>query len=413
MSQFFTLDDFDLKGKRVLVRADLNVPMHDGAITDMTRIDRVAPTLCELMDKGAKVIVMSHFGRPNGKMDARFSLHPVVRPLSDALYGTYVTFVPDCVGKEAQEAVDAMEDGQVVLLENLRFHPGEQANEKAFAKELSKLADLYVNDAFSAAHRSHASVEGIPKFLPSAIGRLMEAELANLDMILSDPKRPIMAIVGGAKVSTKLSLLENLIPKVEKLAVAGGIAHTLMASQGQDIGRSICEPDMIDVGKSILENAQKENCDLILPVDGTIAASTEPGEPSETVDLKNLPADAMILDLGEKSVHMIMEKLEDCQTVLWNGPLGLTEVAPFDAGTKAIAKRVAELTKEGKLQSVAGGGDTVAALTEAGCVNDFTYVSMGGGAFLKWLQGRSLPGFEALAKKEPLENISIASIKRL
>lgn len=396
MTAFKTLDDIAVAGKRVIVRCDLNVPMKDGKVTDSTRIERGAETLAELAKKGARVIVMSHFGRPKGKRAAEFSLRPLVQPISSALGGRKVGFVEDCVGPAAEAAVKAMKDGEVLLLENLRFHDAEEANDLAFARQLAALADIYVNDAFSCAHRAHASTASIAHLLPAAAGRLMQAELDHLSAALEKPQHPVMAIVGGAKVSTKLDLLGNLVGKVDRLVIGGGMANTFLFAQGIEVGKSLAERDMADTARAILEKAKTRNCTIVLPVDAVTAGEFRPDAPTTTVEVTAVPADQMILDIGPKSVADIVARLQACKTLVWNGPLGAFETRPFDRGTVAVAQAAAKLTQGKSLLSVAGGGDTVAALAQAGVVDDFSYVSTAGGAFLEWLEGKELPGVSAL-----------------
>jgi phosphoglycerate kinase len=395
MAKFRTLDDLDPKGKRVLLRADLNVPMKDGKIGDATRIERLAPTIRELAERGARVVVMSHFGRPKGKPEAAYSLRPLVAPLAEAI-GRPVAFAEDCVGPAAERAVAALKPGEVALLENLRFHAEEEKNDPGFAKQLAALGDLYVDDAFSAAHRAHASTEALAHLLPAAAGRLMQAELDALGAALETPKRPVAALIGGAKVSTKLDLLTFITGKVDVLIIGGAMANTLLSAQGVAVGKSLCERDMADTARRIIEQAKQAGCDLVLPVDGVVAREFKAGAPSDTVAIDRVPPDAMILDIGPRTVQAIAERLAQCKTLVWNGPVGAFETAPFDAGTTALAKRVAALTREGKLLSVAGGGDTVAALAHAGVLDELSYVSTAGGAFLEWLEGRTLPGVAAL-----------------
>jgi phosphoglycerate kinase len=397
MPKFRTLDDIDPAGKRVLVRVDLNVPMKDGRVTDATRIERLAPTLLDLAGKGGKVIVLSHFGRPKGKPDPAFSLKPLVAPLSQALGGRPVAFATDCIGPEAERVVTSLAPGGIALLENLRFHPEEEANDPAFAKSLAALGDLYVNDAFSAAHRAHASTAALAHLLPAAAGRLMQAELEALGAALETPMRPVAALVGGAKVSTKLDLLSFIVRKVDVLAIGGAMANTLLFAQGVEVGKSLCERDMAETARGILAAAKAAGCTLMLPVDAVVAREFKANAPTETVAIDRVPADAMILDIGPKTVTALGAKLAACKTAIWNGPFGAFETPPFDRGTVALARRVAELTKSGALLSVAGGGDTVAALAQAGVTESLTYVSTAGGAFLEWLEGRELPGVAALA----------------
>jgi len=396
MTRYRTLDDLDVAGKRVLLRADLNVPMQDGKVSDATRIERVAPTIRELADKGARVIVMSHFGRPKGGPEPAFSLRPLVAPLTAALGGRPVAFAEDCVGPAAQRVVDGLVDGGVALLENLRFHPEEEKNDTGFARQLAALGDLYVNDAFSAAHRAHASTEALARLLPRAAGRLMQAELDALAKALDAPRRPLAAIVGGAKVSTKLDLLNFLVAKVDVLIIGGAMANTMLFAQGKDVGASLCERDLADSARAILARAAQAKCDLVLPTDAVVAREFKAHAASETVSIDRIPPDAMMLDVGPATVAAIGRELAACHTLVWNGPLGAFETPPFDAGTVAVAREVARLSQSGKLLSVAGGGDTVAALAHAGVIDQLSYVSTAGGAFLEWLEGRELPGVAAL-----------------
>jgi phosphoglycerate kinase len=395
MPSFRTLDDLKPAGQRVIVRCDLNVPMQDGQVTDATRIERPAATLRELAQKGARVIIVSHFGRPKGKPAPEFSLQPLVAPLAKAL-GRKVAFAADCVGAKARDAVAALKDGDVLLLENLRFHAAEEANDKEFAGELAGLGDIYVNDAFSCAHRAHASTEAIAHLLPSAAGRLMQEELDHLSAALEKPQRPVMALVGGAKVSTKLDLLGNLVGKVDCLVIGGGMANTFLFAQGIEVGKSLAERDLADTARSILAKAKAANCTIVLPVDAVVAGEFKAGAANKTVDVKSVPADQMILDVGPRSVALINQHIDQSKTLVWNGPLGAFETAPFDQGTVAVAKHAAELSKAKKLLSVAGGGDTVAALAHAGAEEGFSYISTAGGAFLEWLEGKDLPGVLAL-----------------
>jgi len=393
---FKTLDDIDFAGRRVILRGDLNVPMRDGRVSDKTRLDRLAPTINALSDGGAKVIVVSHFGRPKGKVVPEMSLRPVASALSQSLGGKSVGFATNCIGDAAHTAVDALSNGNVLLLENLRYHPGEEANDPDFVAQLAALGDLFVNDAFSAAHRAHASTEGIAHALPTAAGRNMEAELKALTEALNDPQRPLAAIVGGAKVSSKLDVLGHLVAKVDRLIIGGGMANTFLYAQGIAVGASLCEQDLADTARSILAQAKEQNCRIILPEDAVVAQAFEAGAPSETVTLDAVPQDHMILDFGPKSVAVIETELADCHTLVWNGPLGAFEVPPFDAATVAVAKAAANITDSGTMTTVAGGGDTVAALAHAGVAERFSYISTAGGAFLEWLEGRVLPGVAAL-----------------
>ena len=390
MAKIRTLDGLDVRGKRVLLRADLNVPVQEGQVTDTTRIDRLAPTVQELARGGARIVLMSHFGRPKGP-DPKESLRPLVPTIARQL-GLPVAFAEDCVGPAAEKAVAELKDGHVLLLENLRFHKGEEANDPEFTNGLAKLGDLYVDDAFSAAHRAHASIAGITRLLPAFAGRGMEAELKALDQALGSPERPVLAIVGGAKVSTKLELLGNLVGKVNALVLGGGMANTFLAARGLDIGTSLCEKDMLGKAHEIEEEARRKGCDIILPVDAVVAEKFAAGQTPQTVAVNAVPQDRMILDIGPVSIHKISGRLEGCRTIVWNGPLGAFEISPFNKGTIAIACAVGELTKKGKLVSIGGGGDTVAALNAAGVEDAFTYVSTAGGAFLEWMEGKELPG---------------------
>ncbi len=397
MSAFKTLDDVDVRGKTVLVRGDLNVPVEDGHVSDTTRLDRLAPTIDEIADKGGRVVLLSHFGRPKG-VTPEFSLKTVVLPALEEVLERPVAFAEDCVGPAAEAAVKALKDGQILLLENVRFHPEEEKNDPAFAKALAALGDIYVNDAFSAAHRAHASTEGITHHLPAYAGRLMQAELEALSAALEAPKRPVLAIVGGAKISTKLDLLGNLVAKVDRLVLGGGMANTFLAAQGVDVGKSLCEHDMADAVHTILGKAKAAGCEIVLPVDGVVAREFKADAPHQAVDNAAIPADAMLLDIGPKSVANLKALLAETKTVVWNGPLGVFEKRPFDAGTVAVARAAADLTQAGKLLTVAGGGDTVAALAHAGVEDRFSYISTAGGAFLEWLEGKDLPGVAALKR---------------
>jgi phosphoglycerate kinase len=395
MPQFHTIDDLDVAGKRVLLRADLNVPVKDGKVSDATRIERLAPTIEALIAKGAKIVVMSHFGRPKG-VDPTQSLKPLIGPLSQVIGGKTVRFATDSVGPEAKKVVDALKPGEVALLENLRFHPEEEKNDPGFAKQLAELGDVYVDDAFSAAHRAHASIEALAHLLPNAAGKLMQAELEALSAALEHPQQPVMALIGGSKVSTKLDLLKFIIGKVDKLAIGGAMANTFLFAQGRGVGRSLCEKEMADTAREILAAAEKNRCDIILPVDAVTAGKLQAGVVTRTVGVNAVPVDAMMLDIGPDSVKRIEAALATCKTLVWNGPLGAFETKPFDRATVALAKKVAELTAAKKLLSVAGGGDTVAALAAAGVEDELSYVSTAGGAFLEWLEGRELPGVAAL-----------------
>lgn len=397
MAAFREIDALDVAGKRVLVRVDLNVPVKDGKVKDKTRIVRVAPTLKALAEKGAKVIVLSHFGRPDGKVVASMSLGPLASPLAEAV-GRKVDFAADCIGPVAETAVAKLRSGEVLLLENTRFHEGEEANGKAFVDGLAKLGDVYVNDAFSCAHRAHGSTEGIAHRLLSAAGRNMAAELNALDRALGAPKRPVIAIVGGAKISTKLDLLGNLVAKVDKLVIGGGMANTFLHALGYDVAKSLCERDLAQTARDILTKAKTTACEIILPDDAQVAAKLEAGVAAETRGIDRMPPDLMILDIGPKSAERIEAAIAASKTLVWNGPVGAFETPPFDAGTMRIAKLVAQRCRNGQLDAVAGGGDTVSALAQAGVVDALSYVSTAGGAFLEWLEGKTLPGVAALAR---------------
>ena len=395
MPQFRTIDQLEAKGKRVLVRADLNVPMKDGAVTDTARIDQAATTIRELSAKGAKTIVLSHFGRPDGKRVESMSLKAIVPALSKAV-GKAVAFANDCIGADAEAAVAAMKDGDVLLLENTRFHAEEEENEPRFVAALAKLGDAYVNDAFSAAHRAHATTEGLAHRLPAYAGRGMQAELEALGRVLEKPEHPVVAIIGGAKVSTKLAVLEHLIEKVDVLVIGGAMANTFLKAQGLPIGKSLHEPALLDKAREITALAKSGHCTIVLPSDGVVAKEFKAMAESRTLAIARTPDDGMILDIGSDTLASIAAHLETARTVVWNGPLGAFEMPPFDTGTSAVARQVAMLTKVGQLVSVAGGGDTIAALVQAGAEDGFTYVSTAGGAFLEWMEGKELPGVKAL-----------------
>ena len=397
MSEFKTIDDEAMNDRRVLVRVDLNVPMKAGKVSDATRIERAAPTLAEIAAKGGKVIVLSHFGRPDGKVVPEMSLRPLVEPLAKAV-GRPVAFATDCIGPVAEAAVRALKPGEILLPENLRFHKEEEKNDKAFVDKLSALGDIYVNDAFSAAHRAHASTEGLAHRLPALAGRLMQGELEALHKALGNPRRPVAAVVGGAKVSTKLDLLGHLVGKVDKLIIGGGMANTFLQAQGIAVGRSLSEKDLAKTALEILDKARTGKCQVLLPIDFVVAGEFKAGVPSTVVDVQACPADQMILDVGPKSVALYEKVVAECATLVWNGPLGAFEIKPFDDGTVALARTVAELTGAGKLLSVAGGGDTVAALAAAGLEEKFSSVSTAGGAFLEWMEGKTLPVVAALIR---------------
>jgi len=397
MSAFQTLDHVEVKGKRVLVRADLNVPVENGVVTDATRIDRLAPSIAELADKGAKVILLSHFGRPKGR-DAKNSLKPVVAELAHIIKRP-VKFADDCIGETAEQAVAELRPGNILCLENTRFYPGEENNDPEFAKALAKLGDIYVNDAFSVSHRAHASTEGLAHLLPAYAGRTLQTELDALVKALEHPDRPLTAIVGGAKVSTKLDLLGNLLRKVDVLIIGGAMANTFLLAQGKKVGKSLFEKDLVEIAKKILDEARANKRQIILPVDAVVAEKYEAHAPSRVVDVDHVGDNDMILDIGPHSIEYAISELARSKTLVWNGPFGTFEIEPFDNGTDEVAEAVAELTQAGKLVSVAGGGDTVAALNAAGVADRLTYVSTAGGAFLEWLEGKALPGVEILRQK--------------
>src|ERR1700726_387374 len=391
---FRTLDDVDVKGKRVLLRVDLNVPMEQGRVSDPTRLERVAPTITEIADKGGKVILLAHFGRPKGR-EPKDSLKPVAAALAEVIRKP-VAFAEDCIGEAAEKAVAAMKDGDILCLENTRFHKEEEKNDPAFVDELAKLGDIWVNDAFSAAHRAHATTEGLGHRLPAYAGRTMQAELDALGKALEAPTKPVIAIIGGAKVSTKIDLLENLVSKVDALIIGGGMANTFLAAEGKNVGKSLAEKDLAATALRIIEKADAANCAIILPVDAVVAFHFAANAPSHAYGLDAIPADGMILDVGPLSVERIKAAIDDAARLVWNGPLGAFELPPFDRGTVAAARHAAARTRAKKLISVAGGGDTVAALNQAGVASDFTYVSTAGGAFLEWMEGKPLPGVEVL-----------------
>ncbi|HMI19999.1 MAG TPA: phosphoglycerate kinase [Sphingomonas sp.] len=396
MSSFKTLDDLgDVRGKRVLVREDLNVPMDGARVTDDTRLRAAAPTIAELADKGAIVLVLAHFGRPKGERDPSMSLALVTKPLSEVL-GREVRFIDDCAGPEAEAAVADLQPGDIAVLENTRFHKGEEKNDPALAQAMARLGDLFVNDAFSAAHRAHASTEGLAHILPAFAGRSMQAELDALEKALGNPEHPVAAVVGGAKVSTKLDVLKHLVAKVDHLIIGGGMANTFLAARGVDVGKSLCEHDLKDTVLEILDAADKADCTVHLPYDVVVAKEFRANPPIRTVNVHDVAADEMILDVGPAAVEALGDVLKTCRTLVWNGPLGAFEIPPFDAATVALAQTAAALTQSGSLISVAGGGDTVAALNQAGVADRFTFVSTAGGAFLEWMEGKELPGVAAL-----------------
>ena len=390
-----TLDDMDLKGKRVLTRVDINVPVEDGKVTDTTRIDRIVPTIKDILAKGGKPILMAHFGRPKGKVVPEMSLKVTV-PALEAALGQKVSFADESTGKTNADYIAEMGDGDVLLLENVRFNPGEESNDPAFIDALASLGDVFCNDAFSAAHRAHASTTGVATRLPSCAGRLMQAELQALEKALSKPEHPVVAVIGGAKVSTKLDLLGNLISKMDQIIIGGGMANTFLAADGYDVGKSLCEHDLADTAREIVARAKDAGCELILPVDVVTATEFKAGAASQTVGIDEVSGDAMILDAGPKSVARIKDVFDEAKTLVWNGPLGAFEIPPFNAATDAAAMCAADLSAAGELLSVAGGGDTVAALNKSGAAEKFTYISTAGGAFLEWLEGKTLPGVAAL-----------------
>ncbi len=392
---FKTLDDLDLAGKRVLIRVDLNVPMKNGGVTDDTRLRATRHTVQDVLAAGGKPVLLAHFGRPKGTREAAMSLAPLVNPLSAAIDAP-IFFVPDCIGKVATTSIEMVSSEGVVLLENTRFHAGEEANDPEFVQALADLGDVYVNDAFSAAHRAHASTEGLAHKLPSAAGRLMQRELEALTAALSSPDHPVVAVVGGAKVSTKLELLGNLCTRVDHIVIGGGMANTFLAAMGASVGKSLCEHDMIDTARQIMSKASQANCEIVLPSDVVVAKEFKAGAASEVVSSMACPLDAMILDAGPGTIKAIMRRFEAAKTIVWNGPLGAFEIEPFNAATDAAALNAAKLTKAGKVLTVAGGGDTVAALNASGAGADFSYLSTAGGAFLEWMEGKALPGVAAL-----------------
>ncbi|MCF6197657.1 MAG: phosphoglycerate kinase, partial [Emcibacter sp.] len=398
MVQFKTIEDLGaLDGKRVLIRADLNVPMQDGEVSDDTRIRSVAPTILHLMDKGAQVIVMSHFGRPKGKVVPEMSLEQLAQPLANVIKKP-VVFVNDCAGDVVADTLDAMEGDAVLLLENVRFHKGEESNDPDFARALADNADFYVNEAFSCSHRAHASTEGIAHLLPSAAGLSLEKELTALENALGNPDRPVCAVVGGAKVSSKLDVLTNLVEKVDHLIIGGGMANTFLAAQGVDVGASLCEHDLADTARSILTKAAAQDCTIHLPTDLVVAKEFKAGAECRTIGLDEVASDEMILDVGPATVAGLSDMLKGCKTLIWNGPMGAFEITPFDMATVTLAKAAGALTEKGTLISVAGGGDTVAALNHAGVADQFSHISTAGGAFLEWMEGKDLPGVKVLEK---------------
>lgn len=401
--QLPTLDSIDVKNKTVLVRLDLNVPMQAGRVTDDTRLKRALATLQYLIAEHAKVIIISHLGRPKGKVDLSLSLAPLVNVLSEALWDRPVGFSPDCIGNTAKLAVENAKPGDVLLMENLRFHAEEETNDPDFSKALASLADVFVNDAFSCSHRAHASIVGVSEYLPSVAGKLLAEEVEALESIFTNPKRPLAAVVGGAKVSTKLELLDNLAAKVDKLLIGGAMANTFLYALGFGVGESLCESDMKDTAQRILEAARETGCEILLPKDVVVSKRFAPHAASQIVPIDQVPQDSMILDIGPESIIDLSQQLAECQTVVWNGPVGAFETSPFDASTVALARMVAGLTRQGKAHSVAGGGDTVSALTHSGLSQEFSYLSTAGGAFLEWLEGKELPGVVALMEQANAE----------
>ena len=397
LSNLKTTDEIEVAGKTLLVRADLNVPVQDGRVSDATRLERIVPGIKDWTARGARVVLLSHFGRPTGQVRPEMSLRPIARKLGELL-GREVVFGENCIGPVARQVVDGLEDGAVCVLENLRFHAGEEANDRTFAKDLAALGDFYVNDAFSAAHRAHASTEALAFQLPAFAGPLMMEEIEALQQALEAPERPVAAVVGGAKVSTKIPVLSNLVGKVDYLIIGGGMANTFLLADGFTVGASLAEPDLIDEARNIRDAAEKAGCEIALPSDVVVAKEFKAGADARTVGLADVGDDDMILDVGTETVERLSEILADCKTLLWNGPLGAFEIEPFGEGTFMLANKAAELTKAGRLVSVAGGGDTVAALNAAGDAGDYTYVSSAGGAFLEWLEGKELPGVAALAR---------------
>lgn len=390
-----TLDDMDLDGKNVLIRVDVNVPVDNGKVTDATRLDRIAPTVLEVLAKGGKPILLSHFGRPTRGFDLRLSTQQVVPALAQVL-NRRVHFASSCIGQVARDSVETLPDGDVLLLENTRFHAGEQRNERGFAKDLAALGDMFVSDTFSTAHRAHASVAMIAELLPSCAGRLMEEELNALTAALSEPERPVLAIIGGSKVSSKLVLLRSLIGPMDQIVIGGGMANTFLAAQGHNVGQSLCEHDLQDTACAIMEEAKENNCEIILPIDVVVAKEFKEFAEHKTVLADACPRDSMILDAGPKSIANISAHLDQVKTVIWNGPLGAFEMPPFNTATNAVALKVAELTEDGKILSVAGGGDTIAALKKSDAADSFSYISTAGGAFLEWMEGKTLPGVAVL-----------------
>jgi phosphoglycerate kinase len=392
---FNRIDNLNCDGKTVLIRVDLNVPMQNGKVTNTNRIDRVLPTINDILAKNGKIIVISHFGRPKGEKNFDYSLEPVAKKLSQII-GKPVTFINDCIGDEVKSEISKMQNQDIMMLENLRFYKGEEENSKDFARELASLADFYINDAFSSAHRAHASTHKIAQIMTPYAGRLMEAEINALSSALDNPKKPIAAIVGGAKISTKIALLENLIEKTDYLVLGGGMANTFLAAKGYNLGKSLMEKDMLDLANKIMDKAEQLSCEIILPIDGLMAKEFKENAENREIDISNISNDEMMLDIGSKSAKYISDELSNCKTIIWNGPLGAFEIKPFDSGTVEVANNLANFVKENGIISVAGGGDTVSALSNTNAINDFSYISTAGGAFLEWMEGKTLPAVKAL-----------------
>lgn len=397
---FQTIAELDVKDKTILLRVDLNVPRQNNKVTDTTRIERLLPTITYLREQGAKILLLSHFGRPDGEQNPEMSL-AFLTPVLEKCWGCPVKFSPECIGEVAQDIASSAKAGEIVLLENLRFHKGEKENDPGFAQSLAALGDIYVNDAFSASHRAHASTTGITQYMPCAAGLLMQEELTALGKSLNTPKTPVLAVAGGSKISTKINLLKNLSKQVDYLVLGGGMANTFLYAQGNSMGRSLCEKDMADTARDIMYAAARVGCEIILPRDVVTVKELKENAAHDIVDVNNIADDHMAIDIGPKSIDYISEKIKESKTVVWNGPMGVFEIKPFDKGTNEIAKIVASQTVEKKCVSIAGGGDTIAALENAGAASDFSYISTAGGAFLEWLEGKSLPGILALSKKEP------------
>ena len=395
MTTFRTLDDVNVQGKRVLLRLDINAPLMGGVIQDITRLEKIIPTVKELSEKGAKIIIISHLGRPRGARDKEFSLFNIIGQLK-LLTGLTIHFCNDAIGNTAKKAASDLKNGEVLLLENIRFYKEEIDNDPAFCEELAKLGDIFINDAFSVSHRAHASTTGIAKLLPSYAGRLMETELSALERVLKTPEKPVVAVIGGSKISTKLDLIGNLTKKADSIIIGGGMANTLLYAKGYSVGKSLCEKEMAETANNIFKIAKERNCKLVLPSDVVVAKKVEENIEALTCDINSIPEDQMILDAGIKSIEEYKKLISNSKSILWNGPLGVFEVSPFDIGTTMVARYVAEQTKAGKLISVAGGGDTVSALNKAGVASDYTYISTAGGAFLEWLEGAELAGVSAL-----------------